>query len=133
MIPDAGFHGNDMSTSSEARRRAQAALVHALDANPDVSNPATRAAIRAFVEALVSEGLLPEATVIAFKATLSLSESLHRIESEEREQLRASLVSTCIERYFEVRGTDDTRPASPPTLRLVRDREASPSGPEATT
>src|SRR5215207_4295074 len=133
MIPDAGFHGNDMSTSSEARRRAQAALVHALDANPDVSNPATHAAIREFVEALVSEGLLPEATVIAFKATLSRSESLHRIESEEREQLRASLVSTCIERYFEVRGTDDTRLANPPTLRLVRDREASPSGPEATT
>jgi hypothetical protein len=133
MIPDAGFHGNDMSTSSEARRRAEAALVHALDANPAASDPATHAAIRAFVETLVSEGLLPEATVIAFKATLSRTESLHRMESEEREQLRTSLVSTCIERYFEVRGTDDARPASTPTLRLVRDREASPHGPEATT
>jgi len=132
MIQDAGFHGKDMSTSSEARRRAEAALVHALDTHPDASDPATHAAIRAFVETLVGEGLLPEATVIAFKATLSRAESLHRIESEEREQLRASLVSTCIERYFEVRGTDDTRPTSPPTLRLVRDREATPHTPEAT-
>jgi hypothetical protein len=132
MIPDAGFHGNDMSTSSEARRRAEAALVHALDANPDVSDPATHAAIRAFVEALVSEDLLPEAAVIAFKLAMSRSESLYRIESEKREQVRASLVSTCIERYFEVRGTDDARAASPPTLRLVRDREASPHPPEAT-
>jgi len=133
MIPDAGFHGNDMSISSEARRRAEAALVHALDANPDVGDPATNAAIRAFVETLVSEGLLPEAAVIAFKLALTRAESLHRIESEKREQVRASLVSTCIERYFEACGTDDTRPSSPPTLRLVRDREASPRGPEATT
>jgi hypothetical protein len=133
MIPDARFHGNDMSTSSEARRRAEVALVHALDANPDVSDRATHAAIRAFVEALVSEDLLPEAAVIAFKAALSRAESLYRIESEKREQVRASLVSTCIERYFEARGTDDTRPASTRTLRLVRDREASPREPEATT
>ena len=132
MIPDAGFHGNDMSTSSEARRRAEAALVRALDASPDVSDPATHAAVRDFVATLVTEGLLPEATVIAFKATLSRADSLHRLESEKREQVRASLVSTCIERYFEVRGTDDTRPTSPPTLRLVRDREATPHTPEAT-
>jgi hypothetical protein len=132
MIPDAEFHGNDMSTSSEARRRAEAALVRALDANPEVSDPATHAAVRDFVDSLVTEGLLPEATVIAFKATLSRAESLHRIESERREQVRASLVSTCIERYFEARVADDARPTGPPTLRLVRDREATPRGPEAT-
>ena len=132
MIPDAGFHGNDMSTSSEGRRRAEAALVRALDSNPDVSDAATQAAVRDFVDALVIEGLLPEATVIAFKATMSRAESLHRLEPEKREQVRASLVSTCIERYFEAHVADDARPARP-TLRLVRDREVTPRGPEATS
>jgi hypothetical protein len=120
-----------MSTSSEARRRAEAALVRALDTNPDVSDPATHAAVRAFVETLVGEGLLPEATVIAFKAALSRTESLHGIESEKREQVRASLVSTCIEWYFEVRLADDVRPSGPPVLRLVRDRDVTPRGPQA--
>jgi len=131
MIPDAGFHGNDMSTSSEERGRAEAALVHALDTNPDVGDPATHAAVRAFVETLLTEGLLPEATVIAFKAAVSRAESLHRFESEKREHVRAALVSTCIERYFEARVADDVRPSSPPTLRLVRDQEATSPGPDA--
>ena len=92
MISDAGFYGIDMSTSSEGRRKAEAALVHALDVNPDVSDPATNAAVRAYVDVLVGEGLLPDATVIAFKAAMSRAESLHRFESEVREQIRASLV-----------------------------------------
>ena len=82
---------------------------------------------------LVGEGLLPEATVIAFKAALSRAESLHSFESEEREQVRASLVSTCIQRYFEVRVADDVRSPAQPTLRLVRDHESTPHGRDATS
>ena len=132
MISDAGFYGNDMSTTSEGRRRAEAALVHALDVNPDVGDPATNAAVQAFVDLLVDEGLLPEATVIAFKAALARAESLHRFEAEHREQVRATLVSTCIERYFEVRVADDVRPTAQPTLRLVRDRDSTPRSRDAT-
>jgi hypothetical protein len=132
MESDAKFHGKEMSTPSEGRRRAEAALVHALDANPDVADAATHAAVRAYVEALMADGLLPEATVIAFKATLSRAESFHRFESETREQLRAALVSTCIERYFEAGVADESRPSSPPPkLRLVRDHETTPRGPDA--
>lgn len=122
-----------MSTSSEGRRKAEAALVHALDANPDVADPATSAAVRRYVETLAADRLMPEAVVIAFKATLSRAESFHRYESELREQLRASLVSACIERYFEARVTDDIRASTPPMLRLVRDHETAPRRPDATT
>ena len=132
MISDAGFYGKYMSTPSEGRRGAEAALVHALDLNPDVSDPATHAAVRGYVDALVSEGLLPEATVIAFKSTLSRTDSLHQFESEKREQVRASLVSACIERYFEVRIADDVRPLASPMLRLVRDHETSAPGQDTT-
>jgi formate-dependent nitrite reductase cytochrome c552 subunit len=133
MASDAGFHVNDMATSSDGRRRAEAALVHALDANPDVADPATCAAVKAYVEALLADGHLPEAAVIAFKNTLARAESLHRFESEKREQVRAALVSECIERYFEARVTDDVHPSRAPGLRLVRDHETTPHGPEATT
>jgi hypothetical protein len=132
MKPDAGFHEKYMSTPSEGRRRAEAALVHALDLNPDVGDPATHAAVRAYVDALVSEELLPEATVIAFKTTLARASSLHQFESEKREQVRASLVSACIERYFEVRVADDVRPPAQPALRLVRDHETSAPGRDTT-
>lgn len=132
MVSDAGFCEKHMSTSSEGCRRAEAALVHALDLNPDVGDPATHAAVCAYVEALANEGLLPEATVIAFKATLARCDSLHRFESEQREQVRASLVSACIERYFEVRVADDVRPSGPPTLRLVRDHGPTAAGRDAT-
>ena len=126
MTADAWFNGNDMSTSSEERRRAEAALVRAIDANPDVSSPSTFGAVCAYVDALASDGLLPEAAVIAFKTTLAQVESLHRFEAEAREQLRSALVSACIQRYFGTRGADDVRPAGTPALRLVRDDREQP-------
>ena|SRR5215210_2430940 len=109
-----------MATSSEMRRRAAAALVDALEANPDVADRATHDALRMYVDALVHDGLLPEAAVIAFKETIVCAHSLQRFEPELREQLRASLVSKCIERYFVARGSDDARPPEPPRLEIVR-------------
>lgn len=130
MTADAWFNGNDMSTSSEERRRAEAALVRAIDADPDVSSPATFGAVCAYVDALAADGLLPEAAVIAFKTTLAQVESLHRFEADAREQLRSALVSACIHRYFGKRVADDVRPAGTPTLRLVRDDREQPQSPQ---
>jgi hypothetical protein len=126
MSADAWSNRNDMSTSSEARRRSEAALVRAIDADPDVSSPATFSAVCDYVDALASDGLLPEAAVIAFKTTLARVESLHRFEADAREQLRSALVSACIHRYFGTRVADDMRPVGPPMLRLVRDDREQP-------
>ena len=71
MKPDAWSNRKDMSTRSEERRRAEAALVRAVDVNPDVAAEGTRAAICAYVDMLADDGLLPEAVVIAFKTALS--------------------------------------------------------------
>ena len=120
-----------MSTSSEERRRTEAALVRALDANPDAASPETHSAICAFVDALLDDDLLPEAVVIAFKATLARSESLYRYEAEAREQLRSALVSACIQHYFAGRLADGVRAPRSSSLRLVRDGE-SPTERDAT-
>src|SRR5215203_5562496 len=119
MKSDAWSNGNDMSTSSEERRRSEAALVRAVDANPDVTCAGTHSALCAYVDVLTDEGLLPEAAVIAFKSTLGRAESLHRLEAEAREQVRSALVSACIQRYFTSRRPDDVRIMRSPTLRLV--------------
>jgi hypothetical protein len=132
MALNAWSHRNDMSTSSEERRRSEAALVRAIDANPDASAPATFAAVCDYVDALASDGLLPEAALIAFKNTLGRVESLHRFEGDTREHLRSALVSACIQRYFGIRPADDVRAAGSPTLRLVRDdREQPQTSPDA--
>jgi len=110
-----------MSTSSEERRRTEAALVRAIDVNPSVAAPATHAAVCAYVDLLADEGLLPESVVIEFKSTLARSEALHRLEADAREVVRSALVSVCIQRYFRRRIPDDMRVARSPALRLVRD------------
>ena len=115
-----------MSTSSEERRRTEAALVRAIDMDPDAASPETRAAVAAYVDVLLEEGLPPEAAVIAFKATLTRTESLHRFEPEAREQLRAALVSACIDRYFVSRRDDEVRVSRTASLRLVREEESAP-------
>lgn len=133
MAADAWSNRNDMSTSSEERRRSEAALVRALEANPDVSSPATFDAVCDYVDALASDGLLPETALIAFKGTLARVASLHRFETETREQLRAALVSACIHRYFGSRVADDVPAAGAPTLRLLReDREQPRTSPDST-
>ena len=114
-----------MSTTSEERRRTEAALVRAIDANPDATSPATLAAIAAFVDVLLDDGLPPEGAVVAFKTALMRAESLHRSETEARENLRFALVSSCIECYFAARLVDDVRESRSPSLRLVRDEESS--------
>ena len=125
-----------MSTSSEERRRTEAALVRAIDENSSVDAPATYAALCAYVDLLADEGLLPEAVVVEFKSTLARSESLHRLESDVREVVRSALVSVCIQRYFRRRIPDDVRIARAPALRLVRDdleprrRVESPDAPQ---
>jgi hypothetical protein len=121
MTMDADSNTNDMSTSSEERRRTEAALVRAIDMDASVDAAETRAAVCRYVDLLADDGLLPEAVVIAFKSALAGAESLHRLEADERDALRSALVSACIERYFTRRVTDDIRVARTPALRLVRD------------
>ena len=131
MNSDAWSNRNDMSTRNEERRRAEAALERAVDVNPDVASEGTRAAICAYVDLLVDDRLLPEAVVIAFKRILSRSASLHRLEPEARQEMRAALVSACIRRYFTRRIPDDVRIATSPPLRLVRDERDTPRRSEA--
>jgi hypothetical protein len=125
MSLDAWSRKYEMPTTSEMRRRTAAALVRALETSPNVAEPATRDAVRAYVEALVREGLPPEAVVIAFKETLVRARALQRFEPELREQFRASLVSECIERYFLASTPDDIRPMITPRLEIVRDERSS--------
>ena len=125
MALDAWSRKDEMPTSSEMRRRTAAALVRTLATNADVADPTTHEAVRAYVGALVREGLPPEAVVIAFKETLARAQALQRFEPELREQLRASLVSKCIEHYFQASTPADVRPMITPRLEIVRDE---PSG-----
>jgi hypothetical protein len=135
MALDAWSGNNNMPTSGEMRRRTAAALMRALESSADVADPRTHAALRAYVDALVDEGLPPEAVVIAFKETLIRAHSLQRFEPELREQVRASLVSECIERYFVARVADGVRTPSVPALGIVRDERSGdrPRPPDAAT
>ena len=132
MLTDASSNTNAMSTSSEERRRTEAALVRALDMDPSVDAPETHAAVCQYVDLLADDGLLPETVVIAFKSAVSGAASLQRFEGDAREALRSALVSACIERYFTRHDRDDVRVTRTPSLRLVRDdlepqrRAASP-------
>ena len=135
MPMDAWSNMNDMSTSSEERRRTEAELVRAIDMNPSVEASTTRAAVYRYVDLLADEGYLPEAVVIAFKGTLAESESLQRFEGDVRDALRSALVSACIQRYFTRRVADDVRIPNGRTLRLVRDELEVPrraASPDAT-
>lgn len=127
MTMDARSKVNDMSTSSEERRRTEAELVRAIDMNPSVEVSTTRDAVCRYVDLLADEGELPEAVVIAFKATLAESPSMQRFEADVREAIRSALVSACIQRYFARRVADDVRVPKGRTLRLVRD-EVEPRG-----
>jgi hypothetical protein len=136
MAIDAWSNRNDMSTSSEERRRTEAALVRAIDVNPSVEAPATHAAVCAYVDLLADAGLLPEAVVIDFKSALARADSLQQCEADVREELRSALVSVCIQRYFTRRVPDDVRITRSPTLRLVRDEREPPGlaqSPDAST
>ena len=126
MTMDAWSNVSDMSTSNEERRRTEAELVRAIDMDPSVDALATRAAVCRYVDLLADAGQLPEAVVIAFKATLGQSESLQRFDGDVREALRSALVSACIQRYFARRRADDVRMPEGRTLRLVRDERESP-------
>ena len=121
MTMNANSNSNDMSTSSEERRRTEAALVRAIDMDASVEAAETHAAVCRYVEMLADDGLLPEAVVIAFKSALAGAESLQRLEADEREAVRSALVSACIERYFTRQVADDVRVVRTPALRLVRD------------
>ena len=118
---DAWSNTNAMSTSSEERRRTEAALVRALDMDPRVDVPETHAALCQYVDLLSDDGLLPETVVIAFKSAINSAASFQRYDADEREALRSALVSACIARYFTRRDRDDVRITRTPSLRLVRD------------
>jgi hypothetical protein len=121
MTMNANSNTNDMSTSSEERRRTEAALVRAIDMDASVDAAETRAAVCRYVDLLADDGLLPEAVVIAFKSALAGAESLQQFEADQCEALRSALVSACIERYFTRHVADDVRVVGAPALRLVRD------------
>lgn len=119
MHSDARSDREHMTTSSEARRRAEEALAHALDESPHITHAATRSAVHAFVDALAAQGLMPEAVVIALKDLLLRNPSMHRFEPEVRAELRTALVSECIAHYFGARTPDDVPPARP-KLKVIR-------------
>jgi len=127
---DARTNENDMSSSGE-RRRTEAALVRAIDVEPDADAPGTHAAICAYVDLLANDGLLPEAVVISFKSAVASSESLQQREADDREALRSALVSACIRRYFTRHAPDDVRVTRSPALRLVRDQREPSEGAQA--
>jgi hypothetical protein len=121
MYSDARSDREHMTTSSEARRRAEVALAVALDESPHVTHAATRAAVHAFVDALAAEGLMPEAVVIAFKDLLLRNPAMHRFEPETRAELRTALVSECITHYFGAHIPDDVpSPPKRPRLKVIR-------------
>jgi hypothetical protein len=119
MHSDARSDREHMTTSSEARRRAEAALALALDESPHVTHAATRAAVHAFVDALAADGLMPEAVVIALKDLLLRNPSMHRFEPEARAELRTALISECITHYFGAQPPADVAPLRP-KLKIIR-------------
>jgi hypothetical protein len=121
MTMDAWSNANDMSASSEGHRRIGAELVQAIDMDPSVDASTTHDAVCRYVDQLATEGELPEAVVIAFKATLAESHSLQRFDPDVREAIRAALVSACIHRYFTRTDAADVPITQGRTLRLVRD------------
>jgi hypothetical protein len=109
------------SSWSAARRLAEAALLHTLERVTRVDDDKMRPAVRTFVEALVKEGLTPEAAVIALKETFGRAHSLHRFEPLVREQMRAEWVSECIDHYFVARTADDVAPRRTEPARPQRE------------
>lgn len=126
MNSDARFDWERMNTSSEARRRAENALAHALERSPHVSHLATRDALHSFVDVLVAEGLMPETAVITVKELLLRAHALQRYEPDAREQIRAALVSECISHYFEARTADDVK-STRPRLSILRGDAPDPT------
>ncbi len=122
MYVDARSDREHMTTSREAKRRAEMALTLALDESPHVTHPATRVALHAFVDVLAADGMMPEAVVIAIKDLLLRAHPLHRYEPETRIELRTALVSECIAHYFGVHTTDDAPPVRP-KLTIIRGGE----------
>lgn len=104
------------SSSSSARLRAELTLIHALAQVSDAHSDAARDAVFDYVDVLVREGLSPEATLIAFKRTVGRAPSLTRYDPLKRELVRASLVSECIERYYDGR-SPTARAAENPAAR----------------
>lgn len=120
MYSDARSDREPMTTSSDARRRAEVALALALGESPHVTHPATRVAVHAFVDALAADGMMPEAVVIAFKDLLVRDPSLHRFEPETRVELRTALISECIAHYFGGQTLDEGPPPARPKLKIIR-------------
>ena len=121
MYSDAPSERDHMTTSSDARRKAEVALALALDESPHITHPATRVAVHAFVDALAGEGLMPEAVVIALKDLLLRNPSMHRFEPETRVELRTTIISECIAHYFGGQTLEEVPP--PPTrpkLKIIR-------------
>jgi len=100
------------SSWSGARRASVLELLRALDRSPAASNANTREALFVFVDVLTHESLAPEAVVISLKEVLVHAPALQRLEPLLRDQMRAALVSACIDRYFDARSDDLTREIS---------------------
>lgn len=121
------------SSWSSNRRLTHAQLLRALEKIRSIDDPPVYEALHALVDALVSEGMTPEGTVIAVKEAILRSTCLSRFEQPVRERVRSSLVAACIDRYYDTReaaglGSADVRP--PRHLRVEprasEDADASP-------
>lgn len=122
MESGAGGSREDGPTSSgPVRGLAEATLLRALERVSEVNDEGMRPAVHAFVDALVQEGVAPEAAVIALKDAFNKAHFLNRFEPLVREQMRSACVSECIDHYFAIRPADDARPRSAEAARRTPD------------
>ena len=125
MVHDTRAPARRDSGPSDACQAAERALLLELERSSRGMSAATRDAVTRYAESLASEGLTPEATVIAFKQTLAMSASLGRLGTAAREEFRASLVSLCIDTYFARRDLADA-PSRRPDWLLRKGRQEPP-------
>jgi hypothetical protein len=123
-------HEHGRSSWSAARRLAEATLLRTLERVTAANDSAMRPAVHAYVDVLVSEGVTPEAAVIALKETFARAHVLYRFEPLVREQMRSAWVSECIDHYFATRTADDVGPR---TTEAERHRRDNPPTDDAST
>jgi hypothetical protein len=104
-------------------------LLHALEHMRSLDDRPSYDALCALVDALVVDGLSPEAVVIAVKDTILQSGCLDQFEPPLRERARNALVASCIDQYYESREARGMTGGSKPMRlwRPPRDDEAGSS------
>ncbi|HEV7994123.1 MAG TPA: hypothetical protein VGP25_20010 [Gemmatimonadaceae bacterium] len=132
MSADASL-SHDESNRSATRDALHGNLVRALERMRTIDHRPSYDALRLLVDALVSDGFTPEATVIAVKSAIEQSGCLLRLDRPLRERVRVALVAYCIDRYFETRELISGLPPASEPIALPRSsaQDAEPSAPSA--